>query len=106
MFEAIDEGFWTLLNIFDMAVCKVGLQHRDDFVVSLLAINHPQSADWFRLKKEVALSKRLFGQYTNVHRVTITLDPLGSGSVAAELGHLFAAITLRNEAVQRWAHRR
>src|SRR2546421_7427484 len=99
MLEAIDEGFWALVNIFDMSECKVSLQHRDDFVVSLLAINHSQSADWFCVKKEVALSKRLFGQYTNVHRVTITLNPTGSGPVAAELGHLFAAITLRNEAV-------
>src|SRR2546422_10823272 len=99
MFEAIDEGFWTLVNIFDMSVCKVGLQHRDDFVVSLLAINHSQSADRFRLKKEAAVGKRLFGQYTNVHRVTIALNPIFSGSLAAKLGHLFAAITLRNEAV-------
>src|ERR1700687_2687548 len=99
MLEAIDEGFRTLVNIFDMSVCKIGLQHRDDFVVSLLAIYHSQSADWFRMKKEVALSKRLFSQYTNVHRVTIALNPVPSRSLSAELGHLFAAITLRNEAV-------
>src|SRR5437016_8078262 len=100
MREAIDESFRAFVYVFDVSVGKVGLQHRDDFVVSLLAINHSQSADWFRMKKEISLSKRLFRQHANIHRVTIAVDPPGSGSLAAELGHLFAAITLRNEAVK------
>src|SRR5688500_13699537 len=99
MLEAIDESLWALGNIFDMAVSKVGLQHGDDFVVSLIPIDHSQSADWLRLKKEVALSKRFFRQHANVHRVTIALDPVPSRSLSTELGHLFATITLRNEAV-------
>src|SRR5258706_290106 len=98
--QAIDDRVGTLVNIFDMSVCEVCLQHRDDFVVGLFAINHPQSADRLRLKKEVALGKRFFGQYANIHRVTIALNSPGPGALAAELGHLFAAITLWDEAVQ------
>lgn len=83
VFQTIDQGFRTLLNIRDVAVCKVRLEHGEDFVVGLLTVDHPQPAYWLRMKEEAPLGKRLLRQHADVHWVAITLNAVCSRSFGA-----------------------
>src|SRR6266498_217562 len=105
MLEAIDESLGTLVNVIDMTVREVGFEHGDNLVVGLLAIDHSEAANWFCLQKKIALGKRFFGEHADVHRIAITLDVTGSGAFGAEFRHLFTTKSLRNEPVERRAHR-
>ena len=53
---------------------QVSFQDRDDLVVSLLAVDHAQTTDWPRVQKEASVSKRLFGEHADVHRILIAFN--------------------------------
>src|SRR5579885_2228846 len=85
-----------------MAVSHVALQHGDDLVVGLAAVNHAEAADGFRPHEEARVRDGPLGQHADVHRVAVAANLLlASQTLAAEFGHALTAERLRDEAVQR-----
>src|SRR6267142_5071668 len=99
MLEAIDESSRTLVNVFNVAVRKIGFKHRDDLVVSLFAVDHSEAADGVGLQKKVALGKSLLSQHADVHRVAVAFDVTGVRAFGAKLRHFISTKRLRDQPI-------
>src|SRR5262249_15862558 len=55
--------------------------------------------------EDVSVRNVAFGEHADVERVAIALDALDLALLATNLGNLVAAVGLRDEAVERRAHR-
>jgi hypothetical protein len=68
-------------------------------------VDHEQSADWDGGDEDVSLGDWAFRQDADVQWVSIAYDADLCGVFHAELADLFAAICLRDEAIERGTHR-
>ena len=93
-------------DVAQAAVGDVLGQHRDDLVVRLVAVDHPEPADGHRARQEVSVRERLLRQDADVDRIAVALDSLPARALHAPRGDLLRAVGLRDEAVQRGAEAR
>src|SRR5947209_6590409 len=98
--QAVYQTLWRFADVLDVAVGHVLLQHGDDLVVGLVAVNHAQAADGLGAHQEVGVRGGALREHADVHRVAVAAYLLAAGAVAAEFGHAVAAEGLRDEAVQ------
>lgn len=45
MMQPFDEAIGAFMNVLKLLIKRIPLQHGDDFIVSLVVINHSKSAD-------------------------------------------------------------
>src|SRR6185369_4947677 len=106
MFKPVDQALRNIGYVLDSSVCKVGFQYRDDFVVSLLTIDHSQTANRTSTEKKASVRKCFFRQHTDVHRIAISVDLFQPRPLSTKRPHFHAAKGLGNESVKRRTHRR
>lgn len=88
----------TVRAIGDIPPCPVGriaIKHRDNPVIALVAVQHPQAADGRRPKQDVAMRKRLLGEHAHVQRIIVTLERRPPLPLRAVQGEMLPAVGLR-----------
>ena len=96
MSEPLDQDRRQVVQVRSGAPDEVVLEHGDDLVVGLAAVEKLQAADDARGDDNLRMIDRTLAHDTNIERIAITA--LGAG---AQRAHRFTAVRLRDEAVQR-----
>jgi hypothetical protein len=102
--QAIEERWRALIHIRPVAIRRIVLQHRDDLVIGLTTIDHPQAADRDGTQQDVSVADWPLRQHTHVHRVTVADDVGPTRAVATRLGHPLTTQGLRQQSVKRRTH--
>ena len=99
--EALDEHGRHVGDVLRVAPDVVALQHGDDLVVGLAAVDELQPADDPRGDEDLRLRDRPLAEHADVQRIAVA-----AAGHRRELRHPLRAIRLRHEAVQRRRLRR
>ena len=71
--QAIDDRTRPLRNVGDLAVGRIAKQYGEDLVVGLASLEHAKSADWPRLKKDLATRHGSVCQRADTERITVAV---------------------------------
>ena len=102
MDEAADNLDRKFVNVLDVAIDGIVLQHGNDLVVGLVVVEKAEPADWPCPDNDITVCHVLLCQYADVERVTVTLDVHPGQCLVGQFGHVGGAICLRQEAVEGW----
>ena len=90
----------NFVDVAPVSIHFVLLQHSNDFIVGLPAVNHAQSSDGNRLYQDVAMGYFAFGQHTDIERIVVAHDAGSPGLFHAKFADIFFAIRLGNKSIQ------
>ena len=102
MDEAADNLDRKFVNVLDVAIDGIVLQHGNDLVVGLVVVEKAEPAYWPCPDNDIAVCHVLLCQDADVERVTVTLDVHPGQRLVGQFGHVGGAICLRQEAVEGW----
>lgn len=86
-------------NIIIDIISRIMFQYGNNFIISFISIQHPESADRAYTGNNIPMGNRTFCQYTNIQRVAISHYFLTLRLLHRILCHQIAAITLWNKTI-------
>ena len=96
MLDALEQRRRQIADLLRLAPDVIALEHRDDLVVGLAAIDDLQSPHHAGAQQHLGMIDRPLADYADVERIAIA-----ALAVFGETPHPLAAIGLRDEAVER-----
>ena len=100
MDEAADNLDRKFVNVLDVAIDGIVLQHGNDLVVGLVVVQEPQAAYWAAVDDDVAVGDVLLREHAYIAMVVVSLHIVTGEGVIGLAGHALVAIGLRYEAVK------
>ena len=102
MDEAADNLDRKFINVLDVTIYCIILEHGNNLVVGLVVVEKAEPADWPCPDNDITVSHVLLCQDADVERVAVALYVHSCQRLVGQFSHIGGTICLREEAVEGW----